>query len=138
MKYHLDGSEDRYKAKLVAKGYTQTYGVNFFETFSSIAHLNYIQILFSVAVNVEWLLFQLDIKNAFLYGDLKKKVIWGNLLGMLLRRRMMYADLGRQSMDSKRVQEHGLRSPAWLSLILALLAIIQITQFLFVILSLAQ
>jgi len=77
LKYHLDGSEDRYKAKLVAKGYTQTYGVNFFETFSSIAHLNYIQILFSVAVNVEWLLFQLDIKNAFLYGDLKEKVHMG-------------------------------------------------------------
>ena len=52
----------------------QTYDVNYFETFSPVAHLNSIQILFSVAVNMEWPFFQLDVKNIFLYGDLKEKV----------------------------------------------------------------
>ena len=41
-------------------------------TFSPVARLNSIRILFSIAVNLSWPLFQLDIKNPFLYGDLKK------------------------------------------------------------------
>jgi len=59
---------DRYKARLVAKKYTQTYGVDYFETFSPVARLNSIRILFSVAVNMEWPLFQLDVKNTSLWG----------------------------------------------------------------------
>jgi len=73
LKYHPDGSVDRYKARLVAKCYTQTYGMDYFETFFTVARLNFIRILFSIAVNLSWSLFQLDV-NAFLYGDLKEKV----------------------------------------------------------------
>ena len=72
MKYRPDGSVDRYKAMLVAKGYTQTYGVDYFENFSPVTRLNSIRILFSVVVNMEWSLFQLNVKN--LYWDLKKQV----------------------------------------------------------------
>ena len=68
LKYHLDGSVDRYKARLVAEGYTQMYGVDYFDTFSLVSHLNSIQILLSMAVKMESLLFQLDVKNAFQYG----------------------------------------------------------------------
>jgi len=63
---------DRYKARLVAKGYTQTYDVDYFET-SPAAHLNSIWILLSVTVNMECPLFQLNVKNAFLRGDLKEE-----------------------------------------------------------------
>ena len=59
---------DRYKARLVAKRYTQTYGVDYFETFSPIVQLNSIRILFYVVVNMEWQLFQLDVKNDFSMG----------------------------------------------------------------------
>jgi len=72
LKYRPDGSVDRYKAMLVAKGYTQTYGVDYFENFSPVTRLNSIRILFSVVVNMEWSLFQLNVKN--LYWDLKKQV----------------------------------------------------------------
>jgi len=72
MKYRPDGSIDRYKIRLIAKSYTQTYGVDYFETFSPVARLNSIGILFSIVVNMSWPLFQLDVKNAFLYGDLKE------------------------------------------------------------------
>jgi len=58
----------------VAKSYTQTYGINNFETFSLVVRMNSIWILFSIAVNLSWSLFQLDIKNAFLYGDLQEEV----------------------------------------------------------------
>ena len=70
LKYRPDGSVDRYKARLVAKGYTQTYGIDYFETFSSVIRINSIMILFSIAVNLSWSLFQLDVKNAFLYENL--------------------------------------------------------------------
>jgi len=46
LKYHPNGSVDQYKARLIAKGYTQTYGVNYFETFYPVARLNSIQIMF--------------------------------------------------------------------------------------------
>ncbi|MBZ2164384.1 hypothetical protein K8B34_20715, partial [Alteromonas stellipolaris] len=64
---------DRYKARLVAKGYTKTYGVDYFETFSPVACLNSIRILFSLAINMDWAMHQLDVKNAFLYGDLDEE-----------------------------------------------------------------
>ncbi|KAA0041976.1 reverse transcriptase [Cucumis melo var. makuwa] len=61
-------------ARLVTKEFTQTYGVNYSETFSSIAKLNTIRVLLSVAVNKNRRLYQLDIKNVFLNGDLEEEV----------------------------------------------------------------
>ena len=52
VKYHLDRSMDQYKVRLVAKSYTQTYDIDYFETFSPVARMNSIRILFSVAVNL--------------------------------------------------------------------------------------
>ena len=57
LKYRPDGSVDRYKTRLVAKSYTQTYDFDYFETFSLVARMNSIRILFSVIVNLSWLLF---------------------------------------------------------------------------------
>jgi len=58
----------------VAKGYTQTYSIDYFETFSPVARMNSIRIMFSIVVNLSWSLFQLDVKNAFLYGELQEEV----------------------------------------------------------------
>ncbi|KAK4383286.1 Retrovirus-related Pol polyprotein from transposon TNT 1-94 [Sesamum angolense] len=69
-----DGTLEQYKARLVAKGFTQTYGVDYFETFSPVARLNFIRVLFSLAVNLNWPMYQMDIKNAFLYGDLNETI----------------------------------------------------------------
>ena len=51
VKYKQDGSVDHYKARLVARGFSQTYGVDYAETFSPVAHLNSILVLLSVAIN---------------------------------------------------------------------------------------
>ncbi|RVW75443.1 Retrovirus-related Pol polyprotein from transposon RE1 [Vitis vinifera] len=76
-----DGMLERYKATLVAKGYKQTYGVDYQETFAPVAKMNTIHILLSLVANFGWSLQQLDVKNAFLHGDniveierLKKKL----------------------------------------------------------------
>ena len=74
IKYKVDRSIDRYKARLVAKGFTQTYDVDHVETFSPVAKLNTIRVLLSLVANLDWPLHQLDMKNAFLYGDLDEEV----------------------------------------------------------------
>ncbi|GFY80783.1 hypothetical protein Acr_01g0005920 [Actinidia rufa] len=74
VKYLVDGSVDRYKAHLVAKGFTQISGKDFGATFAPVAKLNIIRLLVSLAASNSWPLHQLDVKNAFLNGDLSETI----------------------------------------------------------------
>ena len=59
---------------MVAQGYTQTYGVDYSETFSPVAKIDIVRVLFSIAANKDWPLHQFDAKNAFLHGKIEEEV----------------------------------------------------------------
>ena len=74
IKTHFDGSIERYKALLVAKGFTQEYEIDYEETFAPVAYISFVRALLAVAVVSKWDLFPMDVKNAFLNGDLSEEV----------------------------------------------------------------
>lgn len=74
VKIRTDGSIDRYKASLCAKGYLQRKGIDFYETFSPVVRYDSIRILIALATELDMYIRQFDVKTAFLHGDLTEEI----------------------------------------------------------------
>ena len=74
IKTHSDRSIEQYKARLVAKGFTQEYGIDYEVTFAQVAQISSIHALLVVVATSKWDIFQMDVKNAFLNGNLSEEV----------------------------------------------------------------
>jgi hypothetical protein len=73
-KYATDGSVDKHKAHLVAKGFSQVEGIDYSETFAPVAKMNSICLVLSLAASQGWSVYQMDVKSAFLHGDLDEEI----------------------------------------------------------------
>ncbi len=74
IKHNVDGSMSKYKTRLVAKGYAQTYGIDYEETYSPIAKMTTVRAIIAMATAKGWSLHQMDVKNAFLHGNLQEEM----------------------------------------------------------------
>ncbi|CAN0920234.1 Retrovirus-related Pol polyprotein from transposon TNT 1-94 [Linum grandiflorum] len=73
-KFNEDGSIQKHKARLVAKGYSQQPGIDFHETYAPVARMETIRTVIALAAQMELPLYQLDVKSAFLNGELEEEV----------------------------------------------------------------
>lgn len=73
-KLRPDGTIEKYNAQLVAKGFTQKEGEDFFDTYSPVARLTTIRVLLSLAASYGLLVHQMDVKTAFLNGELDEEI----------------------------------------------------------------
>ncbi|KAK1667664.1 hypothetical protein QYE76_055823, partial [Lolium multiflorum] len=73
-KTDADGNVTVYKARLVAKGFRQIQGVDYDETFSPVAKLKSVRILLAIAAFFDYEIWQMDVKTAFLNGDIEEEL----------------------------------------------------------------
>ena len=74
VKYKSDGSLEKYKARLVAQGFSQVEDFDVHETFAPTARMTSIRMVLALAAHNHWKIFQMDVKLAFLNGELKEEV----------------------------------------------------------------
>jgi hypothetical protein len=85
VKRKADGSIDRYKARLVAKGFTQVEGVDYDETFSPVVRFSSVRIILAMVASMDLELFQMDVKTAFLNGELEEEIYMVQPVGFVVK-----------------------------------------------------
>jgi hypothetical protein len=74
IKHATDESVKKYKTRFVAKGFSRVEGIDYEETFSPVARYNFIHTIITLATSMGWKLHQMDVKTAFLNGEIEEEV----------------------------------------------------------------
>jgi hypothetical protein len=74
IKHTANGSVDKFKARFVAKGFSQKEGIDFSETFAPVARYSSIRAVISIATELAWQIHQMDVKTLFLNGVIEEEI----------------------------------------------------------------
>jgi len=84
VKFNSVGDIEKYKARLIAKGVAQKYGIDYEKTFALVAKIPTVRIILALSIAQGWEVFQLDIKSAFLNGDLDVEIFMNQPKGFIM------------------------------------------------------
>jgi hypothetical protein len=74
IKHATDGSVEKYKARFVARGFSQVEGIDYEETFSPVSRYTSIRTIISLSTSMGWRLHHMDVKTTFLNGEIEEEV----------------------------------------------------------------
>jgi hypothetical protein len=74
VKYGTDGRPERFKARLVARGFTQQFGVDYEDTFAPVIRFDSLRVLLALAAKFGWIIHMMDAQNAYLNSELDKEI----------------------------------------------------------------
>ena len=74
LKHDADGKISHFKARLVTRGFMQVYGTDYLDTYAPVTRLEMIRLLFALAIKKDWEIRQINVKTAYLNGDLNKEI----------------------------------------------------------------
>jgi len=73
-KYHLDGSIEKYKARLLVKGFSRKPNIDYFDIFAPVTRISFIQVLLALTSIHMLVIYQMDVKTTFLNGELEEEI----------------------------------------------------------------
>jgi len=85
IKRNAEGEIEKHKARLVAKGYKQQYRVDYEDVFALVARTEIVRLLISLVAQKRWEIFQMDVKSAFLNGNLEEEVYVEQPIGFVIK-----------------------------------------------------
>ena len=85
LRFDLIKADGRFKARLVPKGFTQIQGIDYEETFSPVSRYESIQYILAHAALLDWQIEAMDVKTAFLYGELKEEIYMEHPEGFIVK-----------------------------------------------------